>query len=229
LSRDLNASEPITGAWQSGCGARSPACRGRTGCRALRAAARRKRSRKYLSGAPGLSLSKKQQRKRQVGGMTVFVILHYRDAARTLECVRAYRGPGGRQPHGGGGQRLSRRLRTGACAPPTAATDASPCILNRENAGFARGNNLGVSYACRCSLAGFCGGPQRRRGNTVSPTSSPAYRGYLRLALPSTFSAPTSYLSPPACTRVPSSLRGCDARIRAQKGCIREAAVSPPY
>ena len=79
--------------------------------------------------------------------MTVFVILHYRAAEMTRTCVERIRALNGSNyivivdnasPNGTGE----------LLAEEYAGEDNITVLLNQENAGFARGNNLGIRWVC---------------------------------------------------------------------------------
>lgn len=86
--------------------------------------------------------------------MTVFVILHYRAAEMTRTCVERIRALNGSNyivivdnasPNGTGE----------LLAEEYAGEDNITVLLNQENAGFARGNNLGIRWVCENLKADF--------------------------------------------------------------------------
>lgn len=86
--------------------------------------------------------------------MTAFVILHYRAIDMTRTCVRRIQALEGRHhivivdnasPNG-----------TGAVlAEEYSGEDQITVLLNEENAGFARGNNMGIEWVCKNLSADF--------------------------------------------------------------------------
>ena len=86
--------------------------------------------------------------------MTAFVILHYRAAEMTRTCVERIRALNGSNyivivdnasPNGTGE----------LLAEEYAGEDNITVLLNQENAGFARGNNLGIRWVCENLKADF--------------------------------------------------------------------------
>ncbi len=86
--------------------------------------------------------------------MTAFVILHYRAAEMTRTCVERIRALSGSNyivivdnasPNGTGE----------LLAEEYAGEDNITVLLNQENAGFARGNNLGIRWVCENLKADF--------------------------------------------------------------------------
>ena len=87
--------------------------------------------------------------------MTAFVILHYRAAEMTRTCVERIRALNGSNyivivdnasPNGTGE----------LLAEEYAGEDNITVLLNQENAGFARGNNLGIRWVCENQILLLC-------------------------------------------------------------------------